>query len=57
MSLDASAKSSGNSDRGLMSKLKEFEGLAMSLGNGSTDNVEGGTDNGHSQRSVSYHLY
>ncbi|XP_069147939.1 transcriptional activator TAF-1 isoform X2 [Solanum lycopersicum] len=49
LSLDASAKSSGNSDRGLMSKLKEFEGLAMSLGNGSTDNVEGGTDNGHSQ--------
>lgn len=49
LSLDASAKSSGNSDRGLMTKLKEFEGLAMSLGNGSGDNVEGGTDNGHSQ--------
>lgn len=49
LSLDASAKSLGNSDRGLMTKLKEFEGLAMSLGNGSTDNVEGGTDNGHSQ--------
>ncbi|MCD7460456.1 Common plant regulatory factor [Datura stramonium] len=49
LSLDASAKSSGNSDRGMMTKLKEFEGLAMSLGNGSSDNVEGGTDNGHSQ--------
>ncbi|KAF3648290.1 Common plant regulatory factor 1 [Capsicum annuum] len=49
LSLDASAKSSGNSERGLMKKLKEFEGLAMSLGNGSADNVEGGTDNGHSQ--------
>ncbi|CAN4108367.1 unnamed protein product [Withania somnifera] len=49
LSLDASAKSSGNSDRGVMTKLKEFEGLAMSLGNGSADNVEGGTDNGHSQ--------
>lgn len=49
LSLDASAKSSGNSDRGFVTKLKEFEGLAMSLGNASTDNVEGGTDNGHSQ--------
>ncbi|XP_059312532.1 transcriptional activator TAF-1-like isoform X2 [Lycium ferocissimum] len=49
LSLDASAKSSGNTDRGMMNKLKEFEGLAMSLGNGSADNVEGGTDNGHSQ--------
>lgn len=49
LTLDASGKSSGNSDRGLMTKLKEFEGLAMSLGNGSADNVEGGTDNGHSQ--------
>ncbi|KAK4339355.1 hypothetical protein RND71_040817 [Anisodus tanguticus] len=49
LSLDASAKSSGNSDRGMMTKLKEFEGLAMSLGNGSADNVEGGTDNGHLQ--------
>ncbi|CAN4111494.1 unnamed protein product [Withania somnifera] len=49
LSLDASGKSLGNSDRGMMTKLKEFEGLAMSLENGSTDNVEGGTDNGHSQ--------
>ncbi|NP_001412873.1 transcriptional activator TAF-1 [Nicotiana tabacum] len=40
LSLDASAKSSENSDRGL---------LAMSLGNGSADNIEGGADHGNSQ--------
>lgn len=34
MSIDSPAKSSGNSERGLMKKLKGFDGLAMSIGNG-----------------------
>ncbi|KAJ0758773.1 putative transcription factor bZIP family [Helianthus annuus] len=37
MSIDSPAKSSGNSDRGLMKKLKGFDGLAMSIGNGNDD--------------------
>ncbi|XP_024993194.1 common plant regulatory factor 1-like isoform X2 [Cynara cardunculus var. scolymus] len=51
MSIDSPAKSSGNSDRGLLKKLKGFDGLAMSIGNcnGNGDSVGGGNDNGHSQ--------
>lgn len=30
-------KSTGNTDNGLMKKLKEFDGLAMSLGNGNDE--------------------
>lgn len=33
MHVDSPAKSSGNSDRGLIKKLKGFDGLAMSIGN------------------------
>lgn len=29
-----------------MNKLKGFDGLAMSIGNGNTDSAEGGTDHG-----------
>lgn len=47
LSNDSPAKSSGNSDRGLMKKLKGFDGLAMSIGNGSADSDDGG--NTHSQ--------
>ncbi|KAI3711439.1 hypothetical protein L2E82_41533 [Cichorium intybus] len=44
LSIDSPAKSSGNCDRGLMKKLKGFDGLAMSLGNGNGDS--GGNENG-----------
>lgn len=44
MSIDSPAKSLGNTDRGLMKKLKGFDGLAMSIGNGN------GNDNGISHR-------
>ncbi|KAI3681838.1 hypothetical protein L6452_36643 [Arctium lappa] len=49
MSIDSPAKSSGNSDRGLLKKLKGFDGLAMSIGNGNGDSAGGGNDNGISQ--------
>lgn len=52
LSMDAPAKSSGNTDRGLMKKLKGFDGLAMSIGNDNADSAEGGTDHGLSQRFV-----
>ena len=34
MNIDTPSKSTGNTENGLMKKLKEFDGLAMSLGNG-----------------------
>lgn len=38
MSIDNTpTKSTGNTDNGLMKKLKEFDGLAMSLGNGNDE--------------------
>lgn len=52
MGTDTSGKSSGNADRGLMSKLKGFDGLAMSIGNGNADGGKGGTYHTHSQRFV-----
>jgi plant G-box-binding factor len=54
LSMDAPTKSSGNTDKGLMKKLKGFDGLAMSLGNDSSNNnnnaesAEGGTDHAFS---------
>lgn len=48
LSMDASAKSSGNTDQGLTSQLKGFNGLGMSTGNCSVDNGDG-TDHGPSQ--------
>ncbi|KAK3024245.1 hypothetical protein RJ639_043621 [Escallonia herrerae] len=47
LSIDSPAKSSGNTDRGLMKKLKGFDGLAMSLGNNSTESGEGEADHEH----------
>ncbi|XLR61874.1 hypothetical protein S83_012546, partial [Arachis hypogaea] len=38
-----------NSDRSLMKKLKGFEGLAMSIGNGHTDSTKLRTENKLSQ--------
>ncbi|KAJ9556117.1 hypothetical protein OSB04_010731 [Centaurea solstitialis] len=50
LNIDSPAKSSGDSDRGLMKKLKGFDGLAMSIGNGNDngndDGAEGGNENG-----------
>ncbi|MFS7932119.1 putative transcription factor bZIP family [Helianthus anomalus] len=52
MSIDSPAKSSGNSDRGLMKKLKGFDGLAMSIGNGNDDgNSHSGEIEGSSEGS------
>lgn len=47
-------KSSANTDRGFMNKLKGFDGLAMSIGNGNTESAEAGSDHGSSQRFVDY---
>lgn len=52
LSIETPAKSSGNTDRGLMKKLKGFDGLAMSIGNGNGESTEGASDRGLSQRFV-----
>ena len=52
LSIETPAKPSGNTDRGLMKKLKGFDGLAMSIGNGNGESTEGGSDHGLSQRLV-----
>lgn len=49
LSMDAPPKSPGTTDHGLMKKLKGFDGLAMSIGNGNADSNDGGTDPGLSQ--------
>ncbi|KAI7983681.1 Protein MOR1 [Camellia lanceoleosa] len=38
--METPTKSSGNTDQGLVKKLKEFDGLAMSLGNGNAEDLE-----------------
>ncbi|XP_059651298.1 common plant regulatory factor 1-like [Cornus florida] len=48
-SIETSAKTSENTDRGLMKKLKGFDGLSMSIGNGNADIAEDGADHGVSQ--------
>jgi len=50
--METPLKSSGNTDHGLMKKLKEFDGLAMSIGNGHNESVERGGENRLSQRFV-----
>ncbi|KAK8468775.1 hypothetical protein PHAVU_006G109700 [Phaseolus vulgaris] len=47
--METPLKSSGNTDHGLMKKLKEFDGLAMSIGNGHNESVERGGENRLSQ--------
>ncbi|KAL4378712.1 hypothetical protein GQ457_02G001000 [Hibiscus cannabinus] len=37
-------KSSGNTNQGLMKKLKGFDGFAMPIGNGSAENIDGGAE-------------
>ncbi|XP_027108494.1 common plant regulatory factor 1 isoform X2 [Coffea arabica] len=49
LSLDTPVKSSANTDKGFTNKLKGFDGLAMSIGNGSSDRAGAGSDHGISQ--------
>ncbi|GAB4861643.1 Common plant regulatory factor [Ancistrocladus abbreviatus] len=49
LSMDKPLKSSGNTDQGLIKKLKGFDGLAMSIGNGNAEKTEGTADNRLSQ--------
>ncbi|XVF80173.1 hypothetical protein PTKIN_Ptkin15bG0049700 [Pterospermum kingtungense] len=42
--VETPTKSSGNTEQGLMKKLKGFDGLAMSIGNGTAENAEGGAE-------------
>lgn len=51
LSIDTPAKSLANNDKGLMKKLKGFDGLAMSIGNGNVEKAEGGAENRPSQSS------
>lgn len=53
LSIETPPKSSGNTDQGLMKKLKGFDGLAMSIGNGhAAESAEPGSENRLSQRFV-----
>lgn len=49
LSIETPTKSSGITDRSLMKKLKGFDGLAMSIGNGNTDSAEGAGEHGLSK--------
>ncbi|XWS35858.1 hypothetical protein CRYUN_Cryun20dG0032800 [Craigia yunnanensis] len=42
--VETPTKSSGNTERGLMKKLKGFDGLAMSIGNAAAQKAEGGAE-------------
>ncbi|TKY64023.1 Common plant regulatory factor 1 [Spatholobus suberectus] len=48
-SVESPTKLSGNTDQGLMKKLKGFDGLAMSIGNCNAESVERGAENRLSQ--------
>ncbi|XP_022641798.1 common plant regulatory factor 1-like isoform X5 [Vigna radiata var. radiata] len=48
-SVDSPTKLSGNTDQGLMKKLKGFDGLAMSIGNCNAESAELGAENRLSQ--------
>ncbi|KAG8391907.1 hypothetical protein BUALT_Bualt01G0235800 [Buddleja alternifolia] len=49
LSADAPVKSSGNTDGGFVKKLKEFDGLAISIGNGHGESTERETERGVSE--------
>lgn len=49
LSIETPPKSSGNTDQGLMKKLKGFDGLAMSIGNGHAESAEPGAESRQSQ--------
>ncbi|TYI69485.1 hypothetical protein E1A91_D08G158900v1 [Gossypium mustelinum] len=42
--VEAPTKSSGNTERGSTKKMKRFDGLAMSIGNGTAENDEGAAE-------------
>lgn len=44
LSMETPAKSPGNTNGGFVKKLKEFDGLAISIANGNGDSTEHGTD-------------
>lgn len=50
LSIETPSKVSGSSSQGLMKKLKGFDGLAMSIGNVSTESAAGGVEHGPSER-------
>lgn len=50
--MDAPANSSGNTDHGFMKKLKEFDGLAMSISNNKVGSGEHSSEHRSSQRFV-----
>lgn len=49
LNMETPMKSSGNTDRGLMKKLKRFDALAMSIGNSNVGDAEGGAEHSVSQ--------
>lgn len=53
-SMETPTKSSGNKDKALVKKLKGFDALEMSIGNGNADNTEGGADQSLNKRFVNY---
>ncbi|KNA08201.1 hypothetical protein SOVF_164610 [Spinacia oleracea] len=53
LSMDTPAKSPKNADKGFIKKLKGFNGLAMSIGNGNTEKTEGDVENRLSQSAES----
>lgn len=54
--METPTKSSGNTDQGLMKKLKGFDGLVMSIGNGNAESAERGVENRLSQRFVDHYI-
>ncbi|KZT75349.1 hypothetical protein F511_47626 [Dorcoceras hygrometricum] len=52
LSAETPAKPPGNTDGGLVKKLKEFDGLAMSIGNGNGNSTDDAADNEVTQRFV-----
>ncbi|GAA0175754.1 hypothetical protein LIER_28868 [Lithospermum erythrorhizon] len=51
LGMDTPTKSSTNSDQRLVKKLNEFDGLAMSTGNGNANSADGGANQGILQSS------
>ncbi|KAI4328870.1 hypothetical protein L6164_021192 [Bauhinia variegata] len=49
LKVETPTKSSGNNDQSLLKKLKGFDGLAMSIGNGNAECADRGAENGLSQ--------
>lgn len=52
LSIEMPDKASGSRDKGVMTKLKRFDGLTVSVDSRSTNNAAGAYGNELSQRSV-----